>query len=81
MKGSSVVTRTPLLSRGGVAARSRKSREASLARADGVVLVKNFRTNTTPSAPSKEASQLFLDVASTPPQLRRGARVASGLSA
>ena len=30
---------TPLLSRGGVAARQRKSCEATLARADGVVLV------------------------------------------
>ena len=52
-----------------------KSREATTARADGVVLVKrlHFLTSTTPSAPSKEASRHFLDVAATPPLLRRGA--------
>jgi len=46
---------------------------ASLARADEVVLAKrmNFLTSTTPSAPSKEAG-IFLDVAATPPLLRRG---------
>src|SRR5207247_8407889 len=33
-----------------------------------------FWTNTTPSAPSKVASQHFLDGAATPPQLRRGIR-------
>ena len=33
---------TPLLSRGGVAARQRKSCEATLARADGVVLIKRM---------------------------------------
>ena len=44
-------------------------------RADGVVLVRNsciLLTNTTPSAPSKVAAQFLLDVAATPPQLRRG---------
>src|SRR6266704_3355330 len=51
-----------------------KCREATLVRADGVVLIDQYIlwTNTTPSAPSKVASQHFLDVASTPPQLRRG---------
>src|SRR5690349_22808447 len=59
--------------RGGVAARSRKRREASLARADGVVFNLNkilWNWITTPSAPYKEASRYFVDVASTPP--RRG---------
>ena len=34
-----------------------------------------FLDHTTPSAPSKEASRLLLDVAATPPLLRRGVRV------
>ena len=48
---------TPLLSRGGVAARQRKSCEATLARADGVVLIKRmiFLTNTTPAAATASA--------------------------
>jgi hypothetical protein len=38
-----------------------ESREATLFRADGVVLVRHwiFLTDTTPSAPSKVASQYF----------------------
>jgi len=52
-----------------VAARSSKCREATLARADGVVgsshrLSVVERSN--PSAPNKEASRYFLEVASTP---------------
>jgi hypothetical protein len=44
-------------------------------RADGVVLAQknvDLLISTTPSAPSKVASRYFLNVASTPPQLRRG---------
>jgi hypothetical protein len=44
-------------------------------RSDGVALIKRSDggwTNTTPSAPYKDASRLLLDVAATPPQLRRG---------
>src|SRR5215471_15539924 len=55
--------------RGGEAARSRKSREASLARADGVVFNLSkilWNLITTPSAPVEEASRHFIDVASTP---------------
>jgi hypothetical protein len=66
--------RIPLLSRGGEDATSGKYREASFQGADGVVLVKNPLTSTTPSARAKVASQLFLDRASTPPLLRRGTR-------
>ena len=49
-------------------------RAASLFRADGVVLVKKSYslTNTTPSAPTGEAARHLLDVAATPPRLRRG---------
>jgi hypothetical protein len=52
--------------------------ELPYSRADGVVLVRKSYslTNTTPAAPSKDASQHFLDVASTPPQLRRGSPTA-----
>ena len=55
-----------------MAARFKKSREASLARADGVVWSRNFLT--TPPRPlhSKEASQLLLDVAVTPPPAEEG---------
>src|SRR5215813_2490547 len=62
---------------GGVAAPSRKSREATAAAQTGWSgLMKCFKMRslgemvsfpTTPSAPSKEASRLLLDVASTPP--------------
>src|SRR5215475_12644592 len=61
---------------GGVAALSRRSREATAAAQSGWSgLPKCFRLHsleeapfpTTPSAPLKEASRLFLDVASTPP--------------
>src|SRR5262249_38748589 len=63
---------TPPL-RGGVAARSRKSREASLARADGVVF--NLQQNSAefdhhPVRSTKEASRYFIEVAASPP--RRG---------
>src|SRR5207302_160371 len=49
--------KTPLLSRGGVAARQRKSCEATLARADGVVLIKRLilLTSTTPAAATASA--------------------------
>ena len=52
-----------------------KSREATIARAAGVMLAKrlDFWTSTTPSAPSKDASRHLLDVAASPPLLRRGA--------
>jgi len=46
---------SPLLSWGGVDARSRKCSEATAIRADGVVLIKLNQlllTNTTPSAPT-----------------------------
>src|SRR5438093_11758939 len=48
----------PLLSRGGVAARQGKSCEATLARADGVVLIKKIilLTSTTPAAAFIKAS-------------------------
>src|SRR5215831_15619195 len=62
---------------GGVAAPSRKSREATAAAQTGRSgLMKCYKMRslgemvsfpTTPSAPSKEASRLLLDVASTPP--------------
>jgi hypothetical protein len=47
----------PLLSRGGVAARQKKSCEATLARADGVVLVNRWvlLTSTTPAAATASA--------------------------
>jgi hypothetical protein len=38
-------------------------------------------TNTTPSAPSKVASQHWLDVAATPPRLRRGLSFGCGFAA
>src|SRR5207249_1336771 len=49
--------RNTLLSRGGVAARQRKSCEATLARADGLVLVTRtiFWTSTTPAAATASA--------------------------
>src|SRR5881398_1363592 len=48
---------TPLLSRGGVAARQRKSCEATLTRVDGVVLIKRLilLTSTTPAAATASA--------------------------
>jgi len=58
-----------------VDARSRKCSEASEIRADGVVLIKFNQlllTNTHPGRSNKVASQFFLDVAATPPLLRRG---------
>ena len=68
---------SPLLSRGGVAAPSRKCREASFDGADGVVLVKKILfvvERTTPSAPNKVPSGNFIDGAATPPSPRRGLR-------
>src|SRR6266581_6332886 len=52
-----VRTAAPLLSRGGVAARQRESNEATLARADGVVLIRImiFLTSTTPAAATASA--------------------------
>jgi hypothetical protein len=41
--------------------------------------LEEFLDHTTPSAPSKEASQLFLGLAATPPLLRRGARITTPL--
>ena len=38
----------------------------------GKIFKSSLLTNTTPSAPSKVASQHFLEGAATPPQLRRG---------
>src|SRR5438105_7854453 len=63
-----VRTAAPLLSRGGVAARQRKSCEATLARADGVVLIgiMIFLTSTTPPAATASAF---------PSSLRRGAAI------
>ena len=55
-----------------MAARFKKSREASLVRADGVVWSRNFLT--TPPRPLhlKVASLLLLDVAATPPPAEEG---------
>src|SRR5262249_20053120 len=59
--------------RGGVDARSKKNCEATLFRADGVVSSAktlrpgHFAELPTPSAPTKEASQHLINVASTPP--------------
>jgi len=57
--------------RGGVAARSRKRCEASLARADGVVF--NLNKNSVefdhhPVRSIKDASRYFVEVAATPPR-------------
>src|SRR5438309_4471231 len=67
----------PLLSRGG---ESRRARSASpIGRSlnksggwGGAGQTIDLLTSTTPSAPSKDASRRFLDVAATPPRLRRG---------
>src|SRR5262249_39662275 len=67
------VANFPLLSEEGWAARSRKRREASLARADGVVFNLNrilLELDHHPVRSIKEASRHFVEVASTPP--RRG---------
>jgi protein ImuB len=67
--------KTPLLSRGGVAAPSEKCGEATFEGADGVVLVKQFSGSLNqPPRPrlSKEPSGHFPDGAATPPLLRRG---------
>jgi len=65
----------PLLGQGGVAAPLIKSREGSLADADGVV-GSSYQLSeverTTPSAPDEEASPHLFDVAATPPLPRRG---------
>src|SRR5438477_6731873 len=60
---------------GGVAATSRKCREASIAEADGAVdpvQTKNSflgTESTAPSAPNKDAARYLLDGAATPPNL------------
>src|SRR5436189_2015523 len=79
--------RIPLLGKGGAAAPPIRWREASLTGADGrgararqreaSRVVRSIHRSsvverTTPSAPSKEASRLLIDVASTPPLPRRG---------
>ena len=61
----------PILSRGGVAARSRENREATAARADGVVLVRKLDQHH-PVRSIIGGFATFLDVAATPPRLRRG---------
>ena len=55
--------------------RDQGSREATLARADGLVWPRNFLT--TPPRPLhlKEASLLLLDVAATPPPAEEGSRL------
>src|SRR4026209_1627029 len=80
--------RAPLLSRGGVAATSRRSCEASFDGADGVVWPRKFLDHTffdaspyrarasRPSARVEVAAQLFLDRAATP-LLRMGAVTAT----
>ena len=58
-----------------MAARARKSREASLARADGVVWSRNFFT--TPPRPlhQRKLRDIFLGVAATPPPAEEGSRL------
>src|SRR5262245_44115099 len=63
--------RTPLLSRGGVTATSRKCCAATLIGAGGVVWSKNFLT-TPPRLRGLRLLRDFFDRASTPPRLRRG---------
>jgi hypothetical protein len=82
-----VDAKAPLLSRGGVAATSRKNREATADGADGVVLVKienSSLTNTTPSARADVASHLFLTSRSHPSSAEEGSlwgrSVSRGLS-
>src|SRR5215470_1090895 len=68
--------KSPLLAsqQGGVAERSRKYRGASDLREAGVVFQSKHARKTTPSAPAKEASQLLIYGAATPPccDARRG---------
>src|SRR4030095_5475508 len=70
--------KTPLLAspQGGVAASSRKFREATEADAAGVVFLFVHSRKTTPSARSEDASRYFLNSADTPPcgDARRGIR-------
>ena len=68
----------PQQRRGGCAIK-KKLRSHLNSRRRGSV-VQKFLGHTTPSAPLKEASQLLLDVASTPPLLRRGARITTPYS-
>src|SRR5437867_7716829 len=73
---------SPLLSRGGVAARIKKKPRSDLSprRRGGVgQQPKIFLTNTTPSAPARWLRDIFIDVASTPPRLRRGVLVQPAL--
>src|SRR5436190_10535348 len=80
-------SKTPLLGKGGVAARSNKYCEATSLRADGVVRSTTSRTikicgdiePTTPSAPIKGCFAIFLDGAATPPLPRRGVLLPSTL--
>src|SRR6187549_1604375 len=67
----------PQQRRGGCAIK-KKLRSHLNSRRRGSV-VQKFLGHTTPSAPSKEASQLLLGVAATPPLLRRGARITTPL--
>src|SRR5437762_8966757 len=67
-----VRSRIPLLGEGGEAAPSRKiSRRHLIRRGRGGSFKPPiiFLTNTTPSAPTKEASRHFLDGVTTPPRL------------
>ena len=66
--------KAPLLSRGGVAARSKKCGAATIARAGEVVLAKemDFLTSTTRPLHQRRLRDFF-DVAASPPLLRRGA--------
>src|SRR5213594_4962145 len=68
----------PLLAsqQGGVAASSRKYREATEADAAGVVFLFVLIRKTTPASRSAEASRRFLDRSATPPcrDARRGVR-------
>ena len=59
----------PLLAsqQGGVAASSRKYREATEADAAGVVFLFVFNRKTTPASQSAEASRHFIDRSATPP--------------
>src|SRR6266496_3557113 len=80
-------SKTPLLGKGGVAARSNKYCEATSLGADGVVRSTTSRTikicgdiePTTPSAPIKGCFAMFLDGAATPPLPRRGVLLPSTL--
>jgi hypothetical protein len=67
-------TRRPLLSRGGDGCAIKKRRDSHTSRADGVVFAK-FLDQHHPVRSIKVAARYFINVASTPPLLRRGRRV------